>query len=281
MSIRTYFENIALAIKEKNTDVVTVTPAQMPDAILSIPTGGGLETIAKADWDALTTAQKQRYGLIGIIENITGYDRGVIVNGADYVDATTEELLLKQNLLNASVTMDLNNMTFTSVEVANIDLSAINCVGLYTDQNRGTNANFDVQVGAIFLNDGTNDLTWGSVVGYGSKKNITNSSEGIQQLFRNSYTGGNKWLVRRNSSLQVYPSWGLVYFNDSIDCTAYDKWLMYTANDGSERDPISYGIILGQYNNGSLKFRIYDYGSGRTGTTTRNALAYTGEITEV
>ena len=41
MSIRTYFENIASAIKEKNTSIVTVTPSQMPQAILDIETGGG------------------------------------------------------------------------------------------------------------------------------------------------------------------------------------------------------------------------------------------------
>jgi len=41
MSIRTYFENIAAAIKDKNPDVVTVTPSQMPDEILNIPSGGG------------------------------------------------------------------------------------------------------------------------------------------------------------------------------------------------------------------------------------------------
>lgn len=41
MSIRTYFENIATAIKTKNPNVTTVTPANMPDAILNIPSGGG------------------------------------------------------------------------------------------------------------------------------------------------------------------------------------------------------------------------------------------------
>jgi len=39
MSIRSYFENIAEAIKEKNPDVITVAPSEMPDAILNIQTG--------------------------------------------------------------------------------------------------------------------------------------------------------------------------------------------------------------------------------------------------
>lgn len=39
MSIRTYFENIADAIREKNDNVATVTPSQMPQAIRDISTG--------------------------------------------------------------------------------------------------------------------------------------------------------------------------------------------------------------------------------------------------
>lgn len=40
-TIKDYFQNIATAIKQKNTQIVTVTPAQMPQAILDIPSGGG------------------------------------------------------------------------------------------------------------------------------------------------------------------------------------------------------------------------------------------------
>lgn len=40
-TIRDYFQNIATAIKTKNSEIVTVTPAQMPQAILDIPSGGG------------------------------------------------------------------------------------------------------------------------------------------------------------------------------------------------------------------------------------------------
>ena len=39
MSIKSLFQNIANAIKEKNTSVSTITPAEMPDAILDIQTG--------------------------------------------------------------------------------------------------------------------------------------------------------------------------------------------------------------------------------------------------
>ena len=48
--------------------------------------GGGDVTLLTADqWAALTTAQKQSYGLVAIQEASTGYLRGKLVNGADYV----------------------------------------------------------------------------------------------------------------------------------------------------------------------------------------------------
>ena len=45
---------------------------------------GGAEIIARSDWNALTTAQKQAKGLVAIADTTTGYERGQLVNGADY-----------------------------------------------------------------------------------------------------------------------------------------------------------------------------------------------------
>lgn len=45
----------------------------------------GAEIIAKADWDAMTTAQKQAKGLVGIQDSQSGFNRGMLVNGADYI----------------------------------------------------------------------------------------------------------------------------------------------------------------------------------------------------
>lgn len=41
MAIETYFEDIADAIRERGGTSATLTPAQMPQAILDIPGGGG------------------------------------------------------------------------------------------------------------------------------------------------------------------------------------------------------------------------------------------------
>ena len=47
--------------------------------------GGGVQVIARSDWEALTTAQKQAYGLVAIQDADSGFDRGELVCGADYV----------------------------------------------------------------------------------------------------------------------------------------------------------------------------------------------------
>jgi len=50
---------------------------------------GGVELISKSTWDSMTTAQKQAKGLVSIQDASTGYNRGVLVNGADYKDIGT------------------------------------------------------------------------------------------------------------------------------------------------------------------------------------------------
>lgn len=46
--------------------------------------GGDIPLLTKAQWDALSTAQKQAYGLLAIQDADSGFDRGELVYGADY-----------------------------------------------------------------------------------------------------------------------------------------------------------------------------------------------------
>lgn len=46
--------------------------------------GGSIPVILKSDWDAMTTEQKQAYGLCVIQTASSGFERGKYVNGADY-----------------------------------------------------------------------------------------------------------------------------------------------------------------------------------------------------
>lgn len=50
---------------------------------VNVPTGA--EIITLSDWNALTTAQKQAKGLVAIQDSTTGFQRGIFVNGADYL----------------------------------------------------------------------------------------------------------------------------------------------------------------------------------------------------
>ena len=44
-----------------------------------------VELMTRAQWDNLTTAQKQAKGLVGIQDAQSGFERGILVNGADYI----------------------------------------------------------------------------------------------------------------------------------------------------------------------------------------------------
>lgn len=79
--------------------------------------GGGTPTISRADWNALTTAQKQAYGLVGIIDYTTGFNRGVLVNGADFSTIIPAEMgpIYSWNASNNST----HSYTFSGTTLAN------------------------------------------------------------------------------------------------------------------------------------------------------------------
>ena len=203
MSIRTYFEHIADAIRTKDTSIINVTPGEMPDAILNIPSGSTL------------------------------------------------------------------------------DLTKINLVGLYCTKRRGGNYGY-CQVSDLRLSDiNDNDYIfpsdriaseWG---GY-----ATGQNEFAFNMFDNN--------LNTKAILQMYPSnahpfgWFVYLPNNTIDCTIYNKWSWYTANDSDDRDPVSFGLILGSGDiTDKLDIACVDFQNDYTVTTSRKTLAYSGIISEV
>ncbi len=136
MSIRTLFENISEAIKEKNTSVTNVTPSQMPDAIRDI-ISGGLETITETEWENLTAEQKRMYDLVGIIQYSTGFNRGIIVNGKDY-----SYFDIHQNYVDLG-SFNINVLSLNEIEITFNGVNAYN--GLILNYNNsGSNVIFNV-----------------------------------------------------------------------------------------------------------------------------------------
>lgn len=76
--------------------------------------GGGIPLLTRAEWSALTTAQKQAYGLLAIQDTNSGFDRGVLVNGADYTPIG--EYLPASNPLNIICDAYVGNFFSSSAE---------------------------------------------------------------------------------------------------------------------------------------------------------------------
>lgn len=47
--------------------------------------GSGIPLLTRAEWNALSTAQKQAYGLVAVQDANSGFDQGELYNGAAYV----------------------------------------------------------------------------------------------------------------------------------------------------------------------------------------------------
>ena len=72
-----------LTVTENGTYTVPTGVDGYSPVTVAVPTGA--EIITRADWNALTTAQKQSKSFVAIQDSVSGYNRGVLVNGADYV----------------------------------------------------------------------------------------------------------------------------------------------------------------------------------------------------
>lgn len=72
---KTVSENGTYDASDDNVDGYSIVTVDVPDQ---------LQTISRSEWNALSTSQKQSYGLVVIQDSSTGFKRGVLVNGADY-----------------------------------------------------------------------------------------------------------------------------------------------------------------------------------------------------
>lgn len=55
------------------------------EVTVNVSGGGGIPLLTQAQWDALTPNQKRAYGLVAIQDANSGFDRGELVYGADYI----------------------------------------------------------------------------------------------------------------------------------------------------------------------------------------------------
>lgn len=74
----------ALSVTQNGTYTAPSGKAYSPVTV-NVAGGGSVALLTQSEWDALTSAQKQAYGLVAIQRANTGYNRGILVDGASYI----------------------------------------------------------------------------------------------------------------------------------------------------------------------------------------------------
>lgn len=140
--------------------------------------GGGVPLLTRAQWNALSTAQKQAYGLLAIQDANSGYDRGELVYGADYLPVAPEEIVPIYSW-NASDNKT-NTYNFSNVTLAT--LPTTHCLALMS-QN-GTNPEWSVSPSLLpaLANGSQGNGNW--AICYGAK------AEGD---YASTFSSGDNW----------------------------------------------------------------------------------------
>ena len=134
---------------------------------VNVSGGVGVQVIPRADWNALSLAEKQSYGLIAIQDAATGFDRGVLVNGADYDPYKTAVHIWTKSAGGNDASMwvqvgtwDVESGTFTAtateVGVLYSTVTGSNvydCAGLVDLRYGRTNSNWDVYTKEVVVVD--------------------------------------------------------------------------------------------------------------------------------
>lgn len=74
-----------LTVTQNGTYTPSGTTLGYGPVTVDVQGGGSIPLLTRAQWDALSTAQKQAYGLLAIQDANSGFDRGELVYGADYL----------------------------------------------------------------------------------------------------------------------------------------------------------------------------------------------------
>lgn len=105
--LQTAREDIITAISDKGGTVSENAGFEdFPTAIRTISGGGGntIPLLTSLEWNALSTAEKQAYGLVAIQDTDSGYERGILVNGEDYEEKTWNFTILDKGSTSSSAT---------------------------------------------------------------------------------------------------------------------------------------------------------------------------------
>lgn len=155
--------------------------------------GGDVPLLTRAQWNALSTAQKQAYGLVAIQDANSGYDRGELLYGADYIGILPAEMVPIHSW-NAS-TNALESYSFASTTLAN--KPTLYCMAAML-QNGGSPA-WDASSNLLPAMSSGTDGNGSYALVYGAKANGDYAS---------TYSSGDNW---NNSEIVCF------CFNDTVN----------------------------------------------------------------
>lgn len=104
----------ALNVTENGTYTAPGGKAYSPVTVNVSGGGGEVTLLSSGEWNALTTEEKQAYGLVAIQQTNTGYGRGELVNGADYSPIGIHLPFSNQSNIICSASGDIYDSTKTS-----------------------------------------------------------------------------------------------------------------------------------------------------------------------
>lgn len=158
-------------------------------------TSGGVTMLTRAQWNSLSATQKQAYGLLAIQDANSGFKRGELVNGADYIYTLLTESMPSSILAEAMCeNYEVGIETWGNLTLVGSSSMEIEADGSVHFNGNGMSAYYDLGASNTPV---TNYMVFKSLSSSGISKLITNVylyySGNAPGLFRN---GANIYYTR-------------------------------------------------------------------------------------
>ena len=156
------------------------------------------------------------------------------------------------------------------------DLSNVTYIGFFIVSQRSYDTY--IQIAKLqFLNANDEIIPFSLNATYGVRggNSLESGGEGAYAMWNNDLNIGN---FKTIFSKTYVPNICWVQFNTPQDFSNVKKYRWYTAGDIPARDPVTFGLLMGNDSQTDGLLKVFDYMANANITTERNTIAYTKEI---